>query len=115
MRAAYWFSAQAETAAVSNVGQIKLPEVYAPYIRLFDVFTSTDKLQICMCSYRENMVVSFTDPLSSADIQKYFFRWLASHGVPVELTTNPTEEEERVSEKEHPPGDAGRRKGRVFN
>lgn len=115
MRAAYWFSAQAETAAVSNVGQIKLPEVYAPYIRLFDVFTSTDKLQICMCSYRENMVVSFTDPLSSADIQKYFFRWLASHGVPVELTTNPTEEEERASEKEHPPRDAGRRKGCVFN
>ena len=30
---------RAETAAVSNVGQIKLPEVYAPYIRLFDVFT----------------------------------------------------------------------------
>lgn len=92
MRIAYQISTRGETATLSNVGQVKLPEEYAPYIRLFDVLTSADKVQICMCSYQNNMVVSFSDPFVSTDIQKYFFRSLAGMGIPVEIVTNPMEE-----------------------
>lgn len=94
MRAAYQISARTETATISNVGRVDMPEEYAPYIRLFDVLTSADKVQICMCSYQNNMVVSFSDPFVGADIQKHFFRTLSGWGVPVELVTNPMEEEE---------------------
>lgn len=94
MRAAYRFSSLGETAAISNVGQVWLPEEYAPYIRLFDVLTSTDKVQICMCSYRENMVVNFCDPFLGTEIPKYFFRALVGFGIPIEIVTNPVGKKE---------------------
>ena len=63
------------------------------YTLLFDVFVSTDKLQICMCSYRNNMVISFTSPFVSTDIQKNFFRTLTEMGIEAEIAMNPIDEE----------------------
>lgn len=92
MRMAYNINDLSVTAALSNVGQIELPAVYAPYIRLFDVMTSTKKIQICMCSHKNNLVITFTDSFVSSDIQKYFFRMLSSFDIPVEIVTNPLDE-----------------------
>ena len=99
MWAAYRFAVRAETAALSNIGKITMPEPYVPYIRLFDVVTSTEKVQICMCSFADNMTISFSDKLVEADIQKFFFRWLSSAGVPVEIVTNLYGEEEPAAGK----------------
>ena len=88
LKAAYDFSALTETAAVSNVGKIAMPDVLAPYIRLFDICVSTRKVQICMCSYGENLAVSFSSPFQSTDIQKHFFRALTAMGIPVRIITN---------------------------
>lgn len=92
MWVAYRYSTKTETAALSNIGKVSMPEALQAYIRLFDVFISTEKLQICMCSYGKNMVISFSSPFASADIQKYFFRTLTGMGIGVELVTNPIEE-----------------------
>lgn len=92
MWVAYRYSTKTETAALSNIGKVGMPEALQSYIRLFDVFISTEKLQICMCSYGQNMVISFSSPFASADIQKYFFRTLTGMGIDVELVTNPVEE-----------------------
>ena len=80
------------TASLSNIGKISMPAVFAPYIRLFDVFVSTDKLQICMCSYGDQMVVSFTSAFVGTDIQMRFFRALTAMGMAVTIISNPLDE-----------------------
>ena len=81
------------SVALSNLGRISMPQEFAPYIRLFDVFTSTKKLQLCMCSYQDNLVLSFTSPFVSAEIQRRFFRILTQMGLEIEIVTG-TENEE---------------------
>lgn len=81
------------TAALSNIGRIDMPQVFHRYIHRFDVFVSTPRLQICMCSFGENLTVSFTSAFVSTEIQKVFFRKLTALGVPVTIVSNPIEEE----------------------
>ncbi|MGB8455297.1 MAG: hypothetical protein WCD89_23565 [Anaerocolumna sp.] len=76
------------TAALSNVGRITMPAEFNPYIRQFDVFTSARRPQICMCSYGDNLVVSFTSPFTDTDIQKTFFQILSKKGIDVKIITN---------------------------
>jgi hypothetical protein len=76
------------TAAFSNVGRIDMPEELKPYIKLFDVFASTKKLQVCLCSYNDNCVISFTSQFVSTDVQRKFFKTLSGYGLDVEITTN---------------------------
>ena len=91
MRAAYEIAALNETGALSNLGNISVPQEYEKYIRLFDVFSSSRRPQTCICSYKNNMIVTFSDPFVSSDIQKKFFRTLAEMGIPIEITSNPME------------------------
>ncbi len=88
MRIGYDLSASKETAAISNVGKIDMPPELREYIRLFDVFVSTSRLQVCMCSFGDQLTASFTAPFVSTDIQKNFFRFLTGMGIPVEITSN---------------------------
>lgn len=37
--------------SISNIGKIDLPEAAKPFVKRFDVFVSTEKLQACICSY----------------------------------------------------------------
>lgn len=79
------------TAALSNVGRITMPEAAAKYIRLFDLFTSTKRIQPCLCSYGDILQISFSSSFISSDIQRCFFRLLSSKGIDVELSSNITE------------------------
>jgi hypothetical protein len=90
---AYDLSAAENTASLSNVGKVNMPAEFAPYIRLFDVFVSTKKLQICMCSYGDNLTLSFTSPFASTEIQKNFFRTLTNMGISVVIAANKIDEE----------------------
>ncbi len=90
---AYNFFASENTASLSNVGKVNMPAEFAPYIRLFDVFVSTKKVQICMCSYGDNLTISFTSPFVSTEIQKHFFRTLTNMGIAVELAANKIDDE----------------------
>ena len=81
------------TCSLSNIGKVNMPEPLHPYIRLFDVFVSTDKLQICMCSFLDNLSIAFTSSFISADIQKRFFRILTDMGLEAEIVTNLVDEE----------------------
>lgn len=92
MRLGYHATDRAETAAVSNVGVIRMPAALSPYIRKFDVFVSTAKLQLCITSYHDLMTLGFSSGFVSTDIQCRFFRALAAHGVPVEVDADLLEE-----------------------
>ena len=39
------------------------------YIDYFDVFISTETIQMCMCSYEDNMVLSFTSKFTTSEIE----------------------------------------------
>jgi hypothetical protein len=65
-----------------------MPEILDGYIDKFGVLISTLKLQLCMCSYKDNLQIGFTSAFLSTDIQKNFFRELSSQGVNIEIRTN---------------------------
>lgn len=88
MHIAYSFSRREFTSTVSNLGKIEMPEAAKPYIKLFDVFNSTEKMQICICSYEDKMNISFSSPFLCTDIQRNFFRALVLMGIPVEISAN---------------------------
>lgn len=80
------------TFSFSNVGPIQMPKDMIPYIRLFDVFSSTNKMQACMCSFEDQLVISFTSPFLSTEIEKNFFRTLTELGLEIEIANNRIEE-----------------------
>ena len=88
LKIAYERAAAKSTATLSNVGIIKVPQEIVPYIRSFDVCTGTNRLQVCICSYLDNLSINFTTPLMNSDIQRRFYRILTGLGVEVELTAN---------------------------
>lgn len=94
LRTADHFAEKNHTAALSNIGRVTMPAELCPYIRLFDVFVSTYGLQLCLCSFGDNLTLSFTSAFVSTEIQKNFFRALTDLGIPVEITASPLEEPE---------------------
>ncbi len=76
------------TAAISNIGQISMPSEFDGYIKLFSIFTSARRPQICMCSYKDNLVITFTSPFRETEIQRTFFEFLSSRGIEIEISTN---------------------------
>lgn len=77
-------SSQDCTAIFSNVGKIEMPEGCEKYIHYFDVFTSTPKQELTMCSYENNTVMSFTSCFENGFIEHRFFELLEKIGIPVE-------------------------------
>lgn len=69
------------TAIYSNVGIIKLPSEFQDYIEQFGVFTSTDKLQFCSCSFGDRLVLGMTSKIPSQNIQRNFLSQLKQHGL----------------------------------
>lgn len=89
LRVANNISDKAVTAAFSNVGQITLPEEAEEYIKRFSVFTSTEKVQVTMCTFKDDMVISFTSPFTNTDIICSFLdRLTADENIEVEINTN---------------------------
>jgi NRPS condensation-like uncharacterized protein len=76
------------TATLSNIGKITVAKELAPYIHLFDCFTSAKRPQIAMCSFGDELVISFTSPFVGMDIQKNFFRMLTQEGIAVTIASN---------------------------
>ncbi|MCD7807381.1 MAG: DUF6320 domain-containing protein [Lachnospiraceae bacterium] len=64
------------TAVYSNMGVIRLPDEYQDYIDSFHLFASTDSLQLCSCSYGDDLMLGFTSKLPSENIQRNFLRLL---------------------------------------
>ena len=90
-----WFherSRKEQTIALSNVGIVEMPSELQSYIKLFDVFASTDSMQICMCSYLDNMLLSFTSHFIDTEIQKNFFKELTKEHIKVTINTNVVED-----------------------
>lgn len=88
LRYAYKFTENYATMTLSNIGIIDIPEVYQKYIDYFDVFISTSKIQLCMCSYLNKMLLTFTSQFVNSEIEKNFFRYLTAESINVTINTN---------------------------
>lgn len=92
MAAANRIARKAITASISNIGRVDMPPELRHYIRQFDVFTSTDQLRMCMCSYQDRLVLSFTSAFVNTDIVRRFFRMLSEMGIDIEIVSSPMDE-----------------------
>ena len=81
LQAAAAFSKGNVTAIFSNMGAVQMPEEYAAYIETFDVYTSTPKIELCMCSFQDTAMLSFTSSFENDNIQRNFFRILNEQGL----------------------------------
>ena len=91
MRIVYEKSAVANTTTITNIGNIKIKDIYQPYIKGFSAFIAMSKgqyLKGTICSYQDTLVFTFSSIFSEALVQKAFFRKIAADGVDVEIETN---------------------------
>lgn len=91
MRYVYTTSALANTATVTNIGNITVAEEYQPYVEMFHAFLAMSKgqhLKGTICSYGETLVFSFSYDLVDASVQRGFFRKIAADGIRVEVDSN---------------------------
>ncbi|MGN0132388.1 MAG: hypothetical protein ACI4AA_08105 [Lachnospiraceae bacterium] len=91
MRQIYTTSALANTATVTNIGNIVLSEDYEPYVEMFHAFLAMSKgqhLKGTICSYKDTLVFSFSYDLADVSVQRGFFRKLAADGIDVEIESN---------------------------
>lgn len=92
LKIAHYLNSKEVTTSFSNIGKITMPDELIPYIDGFDVCVSTRKIQVCLCSFEDQLSISFTAPFVNTEVQKYFFRALAHQGIQVTLSTNLLEE-----------------------
>ena len=76
------------TAVYSNIGILRFPEAYKTYIERFGIFASTNSLQLCSCSYEDQMVLGFTSKIPDDSIQKNFMRMLREEEIPYKEEKN---------------------------
>lgn len=79
------------TSTVTNLGIIKVDDSIKDYIDSFEVYVSTDKMQISMCSYLDKLNISFTSIFDNMDIIKNFYRKLSSFGIDIIISSNNVE------------------------
>ncbi len=85
------FAARAKdgtTATLSNLGRIKMPEEYSPYIDHFAPFMSSPNMQICIAAFQDKMVFGAVSSYADHDVLLHFFRGLTRQGLHVELASN---------------------------
>ena len=75
------FAERDVTAILSNMGVVKLPDVYMPYIHRFGIFTNTPKLELTLCSFDNQLTLSFTSTFDTLNIQRNFYKLLEEHQI----------------------------------
>ena len=91
MRYVYYKSAKANTSTISNVGSVQVPEEYEEFIDRFTAMLSLSKgqnVKCVLCSFKDQMTLSFTSNLINSDIQRAFFSKLTEQGISVKIETN---------------------------
>lgn len=88
LKTANYFNNESITTSVSNLGIIKLPEEIDSYVDTFEIFVSTSRMQICLCSYLDDLAITFTSVFTNTDIIKDFYRKLNHLGLDIVINSN---------------------------
>lgn len=82
---------QAYTMTLSNVGVVKLEEEYAAQIERFHIMIGVSRrqpLKCAVCSFGDEVVITFTSVFADSRLQRRFFRKLKEDGIRVRLEGN---------------------------
>ena len=85
IRAGAKMAEQEVTAVLSNMSVVKMPEDYAQYIEKFGVYASTNRTELCICSFQDTLSLGFTSRYDSTNIQRNFYRILKELGASVKV------------------------------
>lgn len=85
IRAGAKMAEQEVTAVLSNMSVVKMPEDYAQYIEKFGVYTSTNRTELCICSFQDTLSLGFTSRYDSTNIQRNFYWILKELGASVKV------------------------------
>jgi len=81
------------TICLSNVGKIEMPPELAGFVEQFAIINSASTKQACICSYGDSMNIVFSGVLSGRELERAFFRRLATYDPSLTITTNYTGKE----------------------
>ncbi len=76
------------TGTLSNVGKITVPEEMEPYIQKFSCFMAAPEVQICVCSYKDELVFGVASAFIEHPVMRRFFREIVDMGIDVVLESN---------------------------
>ncbi|MCD8232153.1 MAG: hypothetical protein LUD14_10180 [Clostridiales bacterium] len=91
IRGVYNMHARANTATVTNMGNIQVSEKYKEYISRFDVLLSRSKgqnLKLALSSYDGTLSATITSAMKDTRLQRVFFRYLAAQDITVTIESN---------------------------
>lgn len=97
IRAGAKMAEQEVTAVLSNMSVVKMPEDYAQYIEKFGVYTSTNRTELCICSFQDTLSLGFTSRYDSTNIQRNFYRILKELGASVKVAEPDFPEDARLN------------------
>jgi len=102
----YSHSTKTFTTTISNLGMIQLIPEYQPYVERFHFIMGVSKKQpmkCIVCSYKKELVFTFSSVLKDTSVQRHFFRKLSQHGIPVKIESNGVYQEENKTSVTDPP------------
>lgn len=76
------------TAVYSNVGILRFPEEYREFIERFGLFASANSMQVCSCSFGNDLVLGFTSRVPCASIERNFQQLLKEEKIPFQEEEN---------------------------
>jgi hypothetical protein len=76
------------TGTISNVGKVTVPKEMEPYIHKFSCFMAAPEVQVCLCSFKDELVFSVTSAYIQQPVIRNFFRDIADMGIDVVLESN---------------------------
>ncbi len=79
------------STAFSNLGVLKVPDEMREFVESFEVMIGRAKfnsLNVATCSYNGMAVITFTRRIQQSNVERVFFRTLASLGLSIDLYSN---------------------------
>ncbi|MEL4105861.1 hypothetical protein AAFA46_03315 [Oscillospiraceae bacterium WX1] len=79
------------TSVLSNIGVVTIPESMKADIRRFNFILGApvmNAFSCAVCSFDGSMIVSFSRVMEEADIERFFFRFLAARGLQIVIESN---------------------------
>lgn len=71
------------SAVLSNLTVMKMPQYCEPYIDRFGAWSSTDKFQMCACSYRDKFCFGVTSKLEDTSVQTHILEFFRAEGMDI--------------------------------
>lgn len=79
------------TCALSNLGEVKTPKSMERYIDRFEFLLGppvVNKMNCSICSWKDEILITFTKTMHESELERFFFRFLADRGMDITIETN---------------------------